>query len=606
MGPILISSRRASSYLRCVSRTQKLNWTSFRPGRDFSSRPDSKETHEERHGSKNTHQANKSRFGAATLSALGFGLVFYGIGYGTGLFNWIDVFAESNAENRSGFDFPRGEKGVSKEDRRELLSSQHLQVTKSWEKPGVYAWGSNSGRVVAPDSEDAVVKSPRRIPFFDGVLLRDLKLDRDFGAAITEKGDLLQWGKAYSISSFLPTVTLRGKNLVSLALSRDRILALSANGTVYSIPVSQSDQPSGPKLLESSWLPFWSIRSNINYRTIKPKDLAWGEKVCSISSGLDHVLLLTSNGRIFSAASASEDFPAKGQLGIPGLFWATRPEGPYDQPHEVSTLRGFEVSQIATGDYHSLALDKEGRVFAFGSNSAGQLGLDVNSQVVMVDAPSLLPVQKLYSGTNYSPRVTSIAAGGTNSFFTVDATRVAGPDEDGVSNRDARAVTADTFSCGLGIWGGLGNGRWTHVQGTPTKMKALSGLFEYDEKQGRVVPIRLAHISAGSTHACAVMDNVTYVGAHEQGSDNDTNWGADVLWWGGNEYFQLGTRKRNNVSTPIYIAPLNLEAERERGRREEHRFQITPRKRVKLDGRYVNIEQRVECGRAVSAIYSGV
>lgn len=606
MGPNLLSTHRAPNTLRCMYRTQRLNWSSFRQSRGFKSSSESKDSRRENHGSKSTHQASKRLLGAAAYSALGFGLVYYGIGYGTGFLNWIEAYAESSADGESVFDSFRREKGVSKEDRRELLSSQHLQVTRSWENPGVYAWGSNSGRVVAPDSEDAVVKSPRRIPFFDGVLLRDLKLDRDFGTAINERGDLLQWGKAYSITSFLPTVTLKGKNLVSLTLSRDRVIALSADGTVYSIPVSQIDQTSGPKMLESSWLPFWSKRSNINYRTIKPKDLAWGEKVCSISGGLEHVLLLTSKGRLFSAASASEDFPAKGQLGIPGLFWATRPEGPYDQPHEISTLRGFDISQIATGDYHSLALDKEGRVFAFGSNSAGQLGIDYNSQIVMVDAPSLLPIQKLYSGTNYSPRVTSIAAGGTNSFFTVDATRVAGPDEDGKSNRDAHAVTADTFSCGLGIWGGLGNSRWTHVQGTPTKIKALSGLFEYDEKRNRVVPIRLAYISVGSTHACAVMDNVTHVEAHEQSSENDTNWGADVLWWGGNEYFQLGTRKRNNISTPTYIAPLDLEAERERGRREEHRFQITPRKRVKLDGRYVSIEQRVECGRGVSAVYSGV
>lgn len=605
MCPGAMITRRALKTLRCVYRTQRLNGPSPRQTRCFNSRSQWKDVSGESRRSKNAHPANTNLLGTVASTVL-FGGIFYGLGYGLGFLDWHEAHAESIAEPRPISESSRTEKGISKEDKRELLSSQHSQVKKSWESPGVYAWGSNSGRVVAPDSEDAVVKSPRRIPFFDGVLLRDLKLDRDFGAAINEKGDLLQWGQAYSTTSFLPTITLRGKNLVSLALSRDRVIALSANGNVYSIPVSQADQAAGPKILESSWLPFWSKRSDINYRTIKPRDLAWGEKVCNISGGLEHVLLLTSKGRLFSAASASEDFPAKGQLGIPGLFWATRPEGSYDQPHEISTLRGFEISQIATGDYHSLALDKDGRVFAFGSNSAGQLGIDYNSQVVMVDAPSLLPFQKLYAGMNYSPRVTNIAAGGMNSFFTVDATRVAGSDEDGQSQRGVRDVTADTFSCGLGIWGGLGNGRWTHVQGTPTKIKALSGLFEYDEKQNRVVPIRLAHISVGSTHACAVMDNVTYVGAHEQSSENDTNWGADVLWWGGNEYFQLGTRKRNNSSTPIYIAPLDIEAEKERGRREEHRFQITPRKTVKLNGRYVSMEQRVECGRAVSAVYSGV
>jgi alpha-tubulin suppressor-like RCC1 family protein len=331
--------------------------------------------------------------------------------------------------------------------------------------------------------------------------------------------------------------------------------------------------------------------------------MSWGEKVSDISSGLEHCLLLTSQGRLFSAASGSEDFPSKGQMGVPGLTWTTRPQGPYDQPHEISTLRGFEIAKIAAGDYHSLAADIMGRVFAFGDNACGQLGFDFNPESPTIDAPSLLPIDKLYKGTNMVPKVTNIAAGGTNSYFTIDAVRVAGQSEE--DPRGLGRVTADTGACGQGIWGGLGNGRWTHVQGTPTKIKALSGLFEYDEVKHVVIPIRLAQISVGSTHMSAVMNNVTHVGASDRSSENDTNWGADVLWWGGNEFYQLGTGKRNNVSNPVYIAPLDVEADKEKGRREEHRFQITPRQKIKAGGRNVSVEQRIECGREVTAVYSG-
>jgi hypothetical protein len=121
-----------------------------------------------------------------------------------------------------------------------------------------------------------------------------------------------------------------------------------------------------------------------------------------------------------------------------------------------------------------------------------------------------------------------VAAGGVNSYFTIDATRVAGQSEE--DPRGLGRITADTWACGLGIWGGLGNGRWTHVQGIPTKIKALSGLFEYDETTNKIIPIRLAHLSVGSTHMSAIMSNVTYVGAHDRSSENDTNWGADILF----------------------------------------------------------------------------
>ena len=504
---------------------------------------------------------------------------------------------------------PRNTKGLSKEENRNVISSQHLQVMRSWENPGVYAWGSNSGRVAAPDSDENLIKLPRRIPYFDGALLRDIKLDRNFGAAVTEKGDLLQWGTGYSEDARAPTPTLTGKGLTSITISRDRIIALGSNGKVYSLPASQEDQMAGSKPSESSWIPFWGSRSNVSYRTIQPKDMAWGENISAISSGLEHLLLLTSKGRLFSAASSSEAFPSRGEMGVPGLSWTTRPDGPYDQPHEITTLRGFEMAQIATGDYHSLAVDKDGRAFAFGDNTSGQLGFAPSAESPYIDAPSLLPIARLYSGLNLQPRVTSISAGGANSFFTVDATRIAGPGEQTTTRNALGRVTADTWSCGQGIFGTLGTGRWTHIQGTPTKLKALSGLFEWDETHNTVIPIRLKRLSVGSTHASATMDNVTHVQAGASSatdSRNDTNWGADVVWWGGNEYYQLGMGKRNNINLPGYIAPLDSAAEKERvKRKEEHRFQITPRHKVTVNGRRVSIEQRVECGRMVSAVYSG-
>ena len=486
-------------------------------------------------------------------------------------------------------------------------------MKRSWENPGVYAWGSNTGRVVAPDQpEESNIKTPRRIGWFDGKLLRDVKLDRNFGAAINERGDLIQWGTAYKPGVMEPEVTLKGKNLVGLSISRDRILGLSKSGTVYSIPVSAEDQEAGVKPSEATWIPFWTWRSPISYRSLAPKDLAYSEKVTSIAGGLEHALLLTSKGRLFSFASASDAFPNRGQLGVPGLTWITRPEGSFDQPHEITTLRGFNIEKLACGDYHSLVLDKDGRVFSWGDNASGQLGFAFNPEATTVDAPSLLPTQKMYAGSSQVPTITSVAAGGNNSYITVDAAKVASQNiGDPRATRGLGMVTADTFAFGTGIYGNLANNRWTHVQASPTKIPNLSGLFEYDEQANRTVPIRLAHLSVGATHAAAVMKNITYLGASNTTSNDDTNWGADIVFWGGNEHYQLGTGKRNNVSTPVYISPLDFEAElsrakRSSGMREEHRFHITPRTTAKLgDGRKVSVEQRVECGRSVTCVYSG-
>jgi alpha-tubulin suppressor-like RCC1 family protein len=533
-------------------------------------------------------------------------------------YNGEKIFREVHAEEppqeqELNFEKPRRQ-AKSTEDNRTIISSQHLQVLKSWENPGVYAWGSNSGRVVAPDSQESFIKSPRRIPFFDGVLLRDIKLDRNFAAAIDERGDLLQWGTAFSKETTQPTRTLTGKNLASLAISRDRIIALSLSGEVYSIPVSQEEQTSGDKPVSTSWIPFWGSSNNISYRTRTPQNLAWGEKVMQISSGLEHALVLTSTGRVFSFASGTQDFPSRGQLGIPGLTWESRPEGSFDILHEITTLKGFPVQHIATGDFHSLVSDTAGRAFAFGDNSVGQLGFEFNPEAKYIDAPSLLATQRLYAGNAQQTSVTNVFAGGNTSFLTIEATKPV------TTTRDSTRIQADTWAFGFGLTGQLGNGRWIHNQASPIKIPAFSGLYEYDEANKSVIPIKLQHMSVGQSHAAAIMDNVASVavsGKSRRLTENDTNWGRDILFWGNNEFYQIGTGKRSNVATPTYIQPLDLRAEEERAAsvlgwgkqlREKgmHRFQISPRARVKVNGRNVDMEQKVECGRGCTAVYSAI
>ncbi|UNI17661.1 hypothetical protein JDV02_003989 [Purpureocillium takamizusanense] len=514
------------------------------------------------------------------------------------------------------FEKPR-KQPVSKEDNRDLISSQHLQVKSSWEHPGVYAWGSNVGKVIDPNSNEKYIKLPRRIAFFNDQLLRDLKLTQDFGAAITENGDLVQWGLGYSRAEPAPEATLKGKDLVRLEVSADRVVALSRNGSVYSIPSSRDDLETGikPEEQKSSWS-LWSSggKEKISFRSLTPQGLSRGEKVTDISSGLEHCLMLTSKGRVFAAASSSSSFPSKGQMGIPGLSWETRPQGPYDQAHEIATLRGFHVDKIATGDHHSVVLDNIGRVFTFGDNTYGQLGIATEGALPQSAAPTIVAVNSLYNSSGLVPKVTSIAAGGTNTFFTVDAEAPAMERETRGSAPARRmpGTVSDLWACGQGVTGTLGTGRWTHVSIGPTKVKALSSLFEFDEKTNKMMPIKLKSLNVGTTHCAAVMDNVTETNISYRSTENETNWGADVMFWGGNEHYQLGTGKRTNMNAPTYIGPLDGgAADSGKGRvGEMHRLCLTPRSTARIGeggkGRKVTLEQKVECGKFVTGVYSAV
>jgi nucleolar protein 9 len=251
-----------------------------------------------------------------------------------------------------------------------------------------------------------------------------------------------------------------------------------------------------------------------------------------------------------------------------------------------------------------LLLDKDGRVMVFGDNSFGQLGLELGPTSPIQDTPTLLPMKRLYSAKNWLTKATGVAAGGASSFVTVDAQRIHVPGEQSSAAQNSNLLTADTWAFGKGIYGTLGTGRWTHVQDIPTKVKALSGLYEYDDRAQKVMPIRLNHISVGLTHAAAVLGNRAHLTASDRSSLSDTNWGQDALWWGGNEFFQLGTGKRNNVPIPTHILPpRDIQTT---GDAEESRFQIIPRHKIRAGNRKVTMEQRIECGRNVSAVYSAV
>ena len=113
-------------------------------------------------------------------------------------------------------------------------------------------------------------------------------------------------------------------------------------------------------------------------------------------------------------------------------------------------------------------LDKDGRVFVFGDNSFGQLGIQFDVTSPFKDTPNPLSLK--------SPaklKVTGIAAGGFNSFLTVDVQRPTAPEDEKLSMKDICHITADTWAFGKELYGTLGNGRWTHLQDTPTKMKSL-------------------------------------------------------------------------------------------------------------------------------------
>lgn len=487
----------------------------------------------------------------------------------------------------------------------------------SWENPGLYAWGSNKKGVADPSSADSYTKAATRLKTFDNMALRDLQMNEDMGVAVSDSGDVLQWGHMYfgapvkrkkgvPVKLNQPEVTLRGKNIKRIALSSDTIYCLARDGQVYMLPFSREAQQNGPKVTESKWMGLSSGQSDISYRRLR-SDLEKGDKIDDLAAGLEHVVLLSKQGYIFSAATTATG-NSRGQLGISNWSFA----GADAVEIQSSPVTGFKknarATAIAAGDHHSIVLDEDGEVFTFGANAHGQLAFDFNSSDTSdVSTPTIVSVAGLYP-RNYLVRCLKIAGGGKNTYMVVENQQYGKP-----------YPSIDIWAAGMGQFGQLGNNTWNHYQSKPVRVKVISGLAEWNEADNRVSPIGVHSLSVGSTHTICCLDNYSKVDADatrgtSRSSFHEVNYGRDVFAWGQNDAYQIGAGgKRNNRAMPEYISPMEQSATDlavKSGWEEEghKRFQLTPSKVIEITdsrGKRVkrNVEQAIIAGDKVSACY---
>lgn len=538
------------------------------------------------------------------------------------------------------------------------LSQQELMRARSIAQ-GVYAWGSNRYNVVAPDSPlTTFIKSPRSIPYFDGVALRDLSMEERHGVAVDANGDVLQWGLGFFDASLeninkgenlddvplgrrrekekaneltprgsqgaqamAPVHTLMGKDIVKVATSDTKVYALSKRGNVYVFSSVQARQWPGKKA-SWSWNPLRLFgafaKPTIDHEELRPiasSKLASGERIREIKAGSHHLLALSSKGRTFSTP-IDTDGNAYGQLGTRRIIlgtkehfvemvmeprmlteveqrpafhqtqvlpaWALPPgfeedsktkkpvTGPENRGiyvrnrignvegtdgevvaptanirycttlHEIPTLKGLEVAQIAAGSDHSIARTSRGQVLGWGRQTHGQTGLGAQIALEAVPVPAEIVLAKAFANTSVDIHCTDIAAGADNSFFTMSRREPGGV---------GTGVKVDVLAVGKGQWGSLGNAMWSQVTLAPVKVKTVSGLIEYSERTETTHPVPIHSISVGKPGSVAlVLDTVEQEG-HQ-------SFGRDVMVFGHNAAYQLGTSKRSNLCIPQHLQPL--------------------------------------------------
>ncbi|XP_032886513.1 probable E3 ubiquitin-protein ligase HERC3 [Amblyraja radiata] len=107
--------------------------------------------------------------------------------------------------------------------------------------------------------------------------------------------------------------------------------------------------------------------ANKSFIVTKPKLLSSfaGRCVVQVACGSNHSLALCKDGQVFAWGKNTN-----GQLGVGEAVGTTH------SPQHVTALAGIPLAQIAAGGSHTIAVSLSGTVFAWGANHRGQLGLN--------------------------------------------------------------------------------------------------------------------------------------------------------------------------------------------------------------------------------------
>ncbi|KAE9072243.1 hypothetical protein PF010_g25563 [Phytophthora fragariae] len=166
------------------------------------------------------------------------------------------------------------------------------------------------------------------------------------------------------------------------------------------------------------------------------------QTIIQVACGAFHTLVTDLNGHVFAWGSNS-----RGQLGFlsPGSSSTT-----LEAPSVVADLRGTYMSSVACGEYHSLALSSDGRMFSWGCNKYGKLGRRTEGMLDMAQ-----PRQLGGDWTGWSMDMKSRIGSGDRSVVRRIA---AGKDHSLAINSDGAG-----FTWGRGDSGQLGHGCYMDV-----------------------------------------------------------------------------------------------------------------------------------------------
>ncbi|XP_034230431.1 secretion-regulating guanine nucleotide exchange factor [Thrips palmi] len=347
----------------------------------------------------------------------------------------------------------------------------------------LFSWGANSHGQLGqgsiseacclPTEISASCMDPASIVSIVGGGGHSLVLDRSgnvFAAGWNNKGQLGLEGD--DVTSFQSVQSLHGYRVNQLACGWDSSSALTSNGSLLVW---------GSNAYSQLGLSKQKLKS-----TKSPQRIPVA-RVKQASLGLRHLVIVSEAGKVYASGAGN-----KGQLGI--VDSSGRPLSESQNITQVPFLD--DIVGISCGQHHNIALSKSGKIFVWGDNRFGQLGLDPAIHPVVYT-----PHELQISLPEIKGLPSALFAGWTHSVVLTD--------------------NEELINWGRNSYGQLGCDSQERVATWDPS------ILRMDEK--------LRQVAVGSEHNVVLTEK------------------RDILSWGWNEHGNCGTGAQENVLKPSIV-----------------------------------------------------
>jgi alpha-tubulin suppressor-like RCC1 family protein len=297
--------------------------------------------------------------------------------------------------------------------------------------------------------------------------------------------------------------------IIAVSSGSAHSIALAADGTVYAFGNNTYGQLGDNTTIYKN-LPVKVVKGNYNGAAYLGDNS--NNPIISICAGDFHSMAVASNGNIYTFGSNSY-----GQLGDNSTINKISPvdvsKGDYTGIKNLGDNPNNPIISVTAGSSFSIALSADGLVYAFGSNSAGQLGDNTTIQ-------RNIPIKVLkgaYLGRNY------LGDNSINPIVSLSA---------GVEHVIALSADGLVYSMGKNNYGQLGDNSTTNklLPNNVLKGSYFGNVYLGDYSNNAIVSI-----STGAFHSVSLAADGT------------------VYTFGGNNKSQLGDNQNINQLVPIKV-----------------------------------------------------